>query len=401
MDHPLRILVLTLRVPYPPHDGGALAAHQTLQQLQALGHHVTLAALNTSKHPANPADVAHLVQAAHATAVDTALRPLPALANLVASRLPYNVARFDVPAHHQLLRGLAHDLKPHLVHLEGVHLATYLPTLQRAHRAPAVLRAHNVEHTLWARLAAAETNAPKRAYYRLLARRMRRFELGALPHMAGLAAIAPQDAEAFRNLGYHGPMAVIPAGVELPPLPPQAQPRSTDPCFLGSLEWFPNQQGLRWFIEEVWPRVLAQRPGARFHVAGRNPPTHWPLWQAPGVVLHGAVPSAADFWQAHGPAAIPLLAGSGMRLKLVEALAQGKAVVSTRQGAEGVAVQDGTHLLLADEPAAFAQALLRLMDDDALRQRLQTNGRALVAQHYALPKLRQDLQQLYQQVLQG
>ncbi|MBX3102097.1 MAG: glycosyltransferase [Bacteroidetes bacterium] len=390
----MKILQLTLRIPYPLNDGGAQAMYHMGAQLEAAGHEVTLAALNTRKHYQDPS-VLHQVAAVYIAEVDTTPRPWAALWNLLFSRQPYNIQRFDQPAFHDLLRNLLQRESFDLIQLEGVYLAVYLPTLRKYSRAPVVLRAHNVEYRIWERMAGAEHNLLRRTYFRHLARRGRRFEAQMLPRFDGIAAITPEDARQLSQLAPGVPVQPVPSGYTPPPSLSETEPALHSLCFLGSLEWMPNVQGLEWFLDHVWGQVLKAHPHAQLHIAGKNPPQKVLYWNFPNVKIHGQVPDAAEFLQRYQVVINPLLSGSGIRVKILEAMGLGKAVVCTSIAKEGILLTSGMHALVADTPEAFAQAVVQLLEQPDRCQLLGAQAQAFTIQNYSWPGIIAQMEALY------
>ena len=382
----MHIALLTLRIPWPLRDGGAQATWGHAQLLREMGHRLTMLTLNTRKHRQEPAVLAELGTVV-TTDIDTSLRPLAALQSLLGST-GYNIDRFYSPEHaNRIEQTLLRD-PADIVLLEGVYLAQYLPAIWAAlPDVPVVLRAHNVEFEIWQRLARAERNPLKRWYYGHLARRGEAFERQSLKQFDGLLAITPRDLAHFQALGYTGASMWLPALYTGPlAAPPQVGSGAQQIGFLGSLDWLPNVQALDWFRQQVWPRVRERLPEATFHLAGRNAPREVAHWQAPGWLFRGEVEDAGAFLAGLDVVAVPLLAGSGMRLKLVEALARGKAVVASPVAAEGIwpLPQAGgdAPLLLAETPEEWAHTLARLITQPAKRQALGQAGLAHVANHF-------------------
>ena len=384
----MHILQVCFRVPYPPHDGGAIAMYETVRGLAEAGHTVTVLAVNTPKHR-QPADaLAHLGPNVRMVAVDvdTRLSPLKALRNLLLSDRPYNVERFISPRLAESFKKLLLTQAIDVVHVEGTfvawYVAVYLAQETAAGRLPAraqlplfVLRSQNVEYTIWEMLASRTGNPLKKWYLTKLAHRLRAFEHWILPHFDALIAITEEDAERFRAMYASLPaaatevlaapraaptVAVMPASFDLRRLrPATTAPRPRTVFMLGSLNWLPNLEGIDWFLREVWPQAHAELPELELHIAGSHPPaslTSRPFGQD-GVFVHGFVESSTAFMAQYELMLVPLLSGGGMRVKVVEGLAVGKAILSTTIGAEGIAAHDGENLLLRDTPAAWLQAL--------------------------------------------
>ncbi len=361
----MHILQLCPRVPFPPHDGGAIAMYDVAAGLVRAGHRVTLLAINTPKHR-QPADaLAHLGPNMRLVTVevDTAISAPRALKNLLFSRQPYNAERFISPAVGAKLLEILQTEQVDVVQMEGTFVAWYAEFLGRQHRAdfrvpPLVLRAHNVEYTIWQMLAQRESNALKGLFLRTMAARLEKFERRYLRQFDAVAAITAEDGARLRALHCPEPVVFIPAGVELGRVRPDpaltAKPRTL--FMLGSLDWLPNQEGVEWLLREVWPAVHAEMPDVELHIAGRNAPAHLLNVRAANVFMHGFVASAPVFMQQYELMLVPLLSGGGMRVKIIEGMALGKAILSTGLGAEGIAVRDGYDIVLR-EPAAWLDAL--------------------------------------------
>lgn len=328
------------------------------------GHRVTMLALNTPKHyqPATALD--HLGSNFRLVTVDidTRLSPVKALRNLLGSELPYNVERFVSEAAAAQLTELLRTQAVDVVQMEGTFVAWYVDVVRRvAPGVPVVLRSHNVEYTIWQMLARRERNPLKRFYLGHLAGRVEQFEHDYLPRFDAVAAITEPDQQRLRALGCPEPVVFVPAGVELArlQLAPHTQPKPRTLFMIGSLDWLPNQEGLDWFLREVWPQVSVKYPGLELHIAGKEMPARFRELQLPGVTVHGFVESAAAFMQQYEIMLVPLLSGGGMRIKIIEGMAQGKCILSTTLGAEGIHVKDGFDVVVRDSPAAWLEVLGR------------------------------------------
>ena len=363
--------------------------------LHEYGHQVILAALNTTRHYQNK-DMMQGFATVYDCPIQTDLNPWKALRAFLFEEIPYNILRFRSAEFRDLLEKIVQKENPDIIQMEGVYLAMYAKNIQKISGAPLLLRAHNVEFEIWERLAAAETNFLKAFYLRHLAEKGKVFEQQAIQLFDGIVAITERDAQQFRSFGYQGKMAVVPAGVDWAVYQvPTVSVIPLSVCFLGSLEWMPNQQGLLWFLQNVWEKIRAKVPEAVFRVAGKNPPEKILKWQQAGVEILGQVKDAPEFLASNQIMVVPLLAGGGMRLKIMEGMAAGLPVISTPVGAEGI---DSPLIDLHENPDSFAEAVIAyLQNPEALRQRREAVRQAAKAFDWDIINL--DLVQFYQTCL--
>lgn len=293
--------------------------------------------------------------------------------------LPVNVASDRTP---QALRAVAQTLAAQrfdVVAFDFVHAAVLLPA---GELPPSVCFTHNVEAEIFKRHAETAKQAPLRWLWRSQHRKMQAFEAQALKRFTRVVAVSERDARQFETHYGLANVRTIPTGVDLDFFGWQApQPPADDGpvvVFTGSMDWEANVDGIRFFIDEVWPLVLSRRPDARLRVVGRNPPASLVQKAAPRVGFTGFVDDVREHVRDAQAFVIPLRVGGGTRIKAFEAMAMGCPVVSTAIGIEGLPVDADRHYVLADSAAALADAVLQLMADDALRQRLSVAARELV-----------------------
>jgi glycosyltransferase involved in cell wall biosynthesis len=381
----MRILQLTNRIPYPPKDGGAIAMINMTKGFHALRQELHLLSLNTNKHYADVKSLPPLfsdIASFGKSDINTDVTAWGAFKNLFSSE-SYHITRFYSEAFDDKLIKKLKSRPFDVVQLEGLSLCLYIDTIRRYSRATMSLRAHNVEHLIWERLAAAERNPMKRAYLSLLARRLRNYELEVIRQMDALVTITEKDAEIFRKMGYKKSIHVSPAGLDLEKYNPDRTRMEWPSVFhLGSLDWMPNQQGLQWFLREVWPKVHAAFPEVIFYIAGRNMPDWIRNTSQPGVKAVGEVEDAAAFLNSKAIMVVPLHSGSGMRIKIIEGMAMAKTIISTSIGVEGIEVENGREILIADTADDFAEAIKRCLSDRSFTETLGINARKLAETRY-------------------
>lgn len=360
----VRILIVCDKPPFPSVDGGTTATASQAAALAAAGSEVRIVATATPRHPGGAAPAPVLQET---VAIDTTLRPLPALRNLLGT-LPYAAERFASPLFRARLAAALDAFGPDLVQLEGLGSFPLVPFLRPLTAAPIVLRAHNVEHRLWRQRAARARWPGLARWLAAQADRVERLERDTWRAVDGIVAISPEVAAAAAASGR--PVLASGVGVEVPEAPPPPGEPGTF-FHLGSLDWWPNRDGLASFLREDWPALRAGHPAARLHLAGRGSADFAPARGVPGVVLHGPVDDATAFVDRFETLLVPLRAGSGLRVKIVEAFARARAVVSTAVGAEGIDARPGEELLVVDDrPGAIVDALRRCLDEPGLPRRL-------------------------------
>lgn len=248
---------------------------------------------------------------------------------------------------------------------------------------PTVLFQHNVESALWQRMATMEANPARRLAYRLEARKMSRYERRALRKFHHVIAVSEHDRQQMLAMDPACAITVVPTGVDTQKyeVAPSASANPPRIVFTGSMDWEPNIDAVAYFCQQIFPGILAELPSAKFQIVGRNPRSRVQKLASPSVEVTGTVPSVADYLREATVVVVPLRIGGGTRLKIFEAMAMGKAVVSTSIGAEGLDVENGRDLVLADDATAQIQAITLLLRDSALRWRYEQAAAQLAAQY--------------------
>ncbi len=397
----LRVLVVSPLLPYPARSGGALRIRQLLRAL-VLEHDVTL--LTSTPSGARWEEACEALAPVRLLRVRSGWTPGegPSLAKRVrqlrslCSRRSAFYWTFAWP-----LAPVVRKLGAQAFDVVQVEYGP-LGLLPLPSGVPLVLDTHNVEYRTLERIAE-RASAWRRLWLRLETARVRRDEQEAWRRATWCLATSHVDAREITAVS-GARVAVVPNGVELEHYPFQP-PERAEPdhvLFVGSFRYWPNVDGVRWFVEQVWPRIVRCRPAARLSLVGFDPPAEVRRLECmPGVAVVGTVPDVAPWLARASVVIVPLRAGSGTRLKLLEALAAGKAVVSTQLGAEGVECEHGRHLLLADEPQAFAASVLSLLASPERRLELGRAGRRLIEQEYAWERIAEKLLVVYRRLAGG
>lgn len=293
---------------------------------------------------------------------------------------PFAVSRFIGPEVKQTVAGKLNSGKFDVAVCDFLAAS---PTFPQKLGTPTVLFQHNVESALWQRRVKTEANAITRIAYRVEARKMLALERDMLRRFHHVIAVSEHDKQLMLALDPECSISIVPTGVDTK-LYTVAPPSTANPprlLFLGSMDWEPNIDSVIYFCREIFPKIRSQFPSAIFQIVGRNPHPRVRQLASDSVQVTGTVPSVTEYLRDATVVVVPLRVGAGTRLKIFEAMATGKAVVSTSVGAEGLAVDNGRDLILADDPNSFAEATILLLRDESLRRRYELAAARLASQH--------------------
>ncbi len=395
-----RLLFITPELPYPPQSGGKVKSLKLIESL-AERYRVTLASplkLDDEKHLRAFENISPCDRHLHAP-VD-----IPRNArNLVASYLqgqPLNVRRTLDPTLQKKIAGIAHEHD--VIVLDHYEVCAYLPD---DYQGLVVYHAHNAYFKMWERYASLPGNPAMRLAARLEAWRVRRYE-SAVANKADLVFAAPNDGRELVAAGVNADKIqdTYHLGDDSQLALPELQYAETEKklMYVGFLGWEPNVQGLLWFIEKVWPQLLERHPDLRFDIVGKNPDRRLQAAAEPypGIKLTGYVADLQTIYRDSRVSVAPLLFGSGMKVKVLDAMARGMPTVTTSVGAEGIDIENGKHLLVEDDPTRMAERIDSLLTDPALWRRLQSGSRELIQQRYTWRKLFQNMHRAIEHGLQ-
>ncbi len=395
----MHILFLTQVLPYPLDAGPKTRAYFVLRHLAGTGHRVTLLSFIRTSDSAEAVDhLATICPALHTVEMTRSRwRDTWHLSQSLPSATPFLIARDWSPAMANAVDDLCRQTHFDAVHADQLWMAPYALRAVRALRQKsakggrltgvlspprAVLDQHNAVFQIPGRMAEQTGNVGAQALLALEARKLLRYEAKICASFDHVVWVTADDLAALRQQAvYHSPPAhdqVIPICVDperqRPILSAHTPFRVT---FLGGLHWPPNAAGVQWFLDKIWPQVLEAYPSARLTIIGKSPPAAMceQASRCSHIELTGYVDDPTRLLAETAVFIVPLLAGGGMRVKILDAWQWGLPIVSTTIGAEGVAAMPGINLLLADEPAAFAAAVVRILMEPALAGRLRTAGR--------------------------
>ena len=391
-----RILMLTSRLPFPPREGHQLRSWHLLRAL-AREHTVTLLSFQRSDDALDECAPLQAIVANLETfpipAEHSKIPLLAAAARSLLGRTPFVVHKYTSAAMRARIAELigASDI----LHVDMLPLMAMVP--ERPRTCKVVLNAHNVEHLLLRQRADVEDGAAQRWFLRRQVGKLERFEQSACVRANHVLACSADDVKHLSALAPQTPMSVIPNGVDAHAnQPAPGAPKSPRQLvFVGQMGWFPNRDGVEWFLADILPRIVVARSDVEFALIGKPGSLVVPEALRANVRLLGFVKEVAPHVQDAGIYVVPLRAGSGTRLKILEAMAFGKAIVTTRIGAEGITLRDGVDAVFADTPQEFAAAVLRLLDAPQEIARLGAAARATAEAHYDWAAIAANLLPIY------
>jgi glycosyltransferase involved in cell wall biosynthesis len=385
-----KILIITNRVPYPLKDGGNIAMHAMIDGYYRAGWQVHLLSMNTTRHKVKTDALgkifSHLAGFSWVN-VDTEVKASGALKNFLFSREPEHVQRFYDEEFRQKLISVLKEFEPEVVQVESVYMSSYMPDVHKHSSSVCVLRMHNVEYQIWQGMSGKAKNPIKKFYFDNLAERVRNYERKSWKEYDLLLAITEKDAQLVHRLEEVSNVVVAPFSIETDNIKPTDKEEQWHGFHIGAMDWLPNREGIRWFLHKVWPRVHRAVPGFRFYFAGRNMSTEFEESNLTGVVCAGEVEDADAFVADKKILIVPLLSGGGIRVKILEAMARGKIVISTSKGIKGIEARPEEHYLRAGSPEAFAKWIKWCIENKEDAQKIANNARALVMQKYDRKKV--------------
>jgi glycosyltransferase involved in cell wall biosynthesis len=392
----LRVLVIGAWFPYPPQWGWATRVYHLSRQL-ARRNDVTLLTYAARN------DLANVPGLERELRVVTVPREQPSTmqrrttqAVSLFSNVPYEPYATRSRAMQEAIHDLLEAARFDVIQLESTLVWPFrFPT-----GAKLVIDEHNIDYETYGRMRDDARSPVRRLFYSVEEARVRRYVQDAWRRAAGCVVTSDREDAIVRRNAPHTPTAVVANGVDVDYFKPGAQ--AVDPdliVFNGAIDYRPNLDAAQFLVDEVLPRVHARRPGAHIAIVGRGGDGELAALRRDAVEVTGVVPDVRPYLERAAVVAVPIRAGSGTRFKVVEGLAMARPMVSTAVGCEGIGVEDGRHLLIAEDPRAFADAILRLLEDPVRAAQLGREGRALVEREFSWERAGERLEDLHRRVV--
>lgn len=405
----MKILFLSQTVPYPPHGGLLQRGYNLLREITREASVHLLAFVHPDVLPTEAA-CRESQQAMEKLCPRVELFPLwskasqlhyaAALATSACSTLPFGVIGYRSAAYQRRVTSLIASESFDVVHADTIELSQFLGPQQTV---PSVLTHQNVESVLMRRRAQVETRPPARWFLQRETEKLIRYEQLATRWYDVNILVSQLDAQALTE---HVPglrTAVVDNGVDVEYFTPSTEPEEAAMIYAGSMTMFANRDAVMYFVKEVWPKICAEKPSIQFYAVGKSPPQELLALAARDsrIVVAGYVDDIRPFVRKSAVYVVPLRVGGGTRLKVLDAMAMGKAIVSTTIGCEGLDVRPGEHLVVADSPDTFAHEVLTLLSNQQARLALGRAARGLVERRYSWKIIGSQLLETYRDAIQS
>jgi polysaccharide biosynthesis protein PslH len=393
----MQILFVATNLPVPPNSGQSMRSLSIIKALASSGHDLSFLSFASKNrqedlHPLS--SFCHSIELLNREMKNLTLQANYSERVLSLLKLEcYSIERFRSTAMQEAIRAQLNRQRHDLIICDGIYSLANIPKT----RVPILLNCHNVEHVIIKRYAQLERNPIKKCYAIAESNLMRSAEQEGCRQVAGVMVCSEIDRKVLQTLRADLPMTVIPNVVDTDSIQPNS-PGTADPILLfqGVMDWYPNRDAVEFFVRGILPEIRAKCPAARFVVAGRNPPTEFVdrFSSDTKIEFTGTVPDMRPHLASATIVVVPLRVGGGTRIKILEACAAGKPVVSTAVGAEGLELEPGKEILLADNPTEFAHVVSDLIQNPLQRKAIAESARRAVVARYSQVTLKTKLDNL-------
>lgn len=384
-----KIVVVCNKSPFPDIDGGTAATRSLIQGLLNIGYEVHAIIFDTFKHPVKAENIFDEWKIPSfnykALSVDTKIRPSNAIQNLLFSNESIHITRVQNEHITRFIQSEIDSLNAEIVVFDGLFALAQIPFLKKQGRK-FIYRAHNVEHAVWERVAQ-NSNIPRSYYVELMAKRLKKFELKVLSKIDQVWAISTDTAKFFEERRVRTEV-VYPSFLisEIEALDSKRNLDRLSLFHIGAMDWLPNLEAIDFFYLDILPLYSEAFPNSTFYVGGRNFPKGR-YKETNNFKVVGEVDSYQDFVADMDILVVPLLSGSGIRMKIGETMAMGVPVIATRAAMEGIPAVPGTHYLAFENAEEFVMALQQISSDPYLFNKLAFAGRDLALNYFSKQRL--------------
>ncbi|WP_238533674.1 glycosyltransferase family 4 protein [Pedobacter agri] len=312
----------------------------------------------------------------------------------------YNVSRYYSEEAAQQLESILREKSFDVIQFEGLFVVPYLDVVKANSNAKLIYRAHNIEFTMWERLAHSERFLVRRKYLAFLAQRLKAYETDQINRFHQIFAISEPDRQSILRFGCEVPMTVFPVAIDLEKYRIDKTKTSFPTLFhLGAMDWRPNQEGLEWFLDDIWPDIEKLNKDLRFYIAGKNMQKHFFEYDSDNLIVEGEVFDAIEFMNSKAIMIVPLISGTGMRVKIIEGMAMKKCIIATTTAAEGINCRHGHDILIADSADEFYRYILQCIINPKRWMEIGENARQTVENDHGIKLIAGKMLEIYKELI--
>ena len=397
-----KILQISNKAPYPANDGSSIAIFNMAKGLIENNVELHLLTINTKKHfkPDDEVPIEFKIKSNYNSVYkNTNTSYFGAFFNLFSSR-SYFISRFYFKSYKNKLIEVLKSNNFDFIQIEGLFMAIYIDVIRKKTKAKIVLRAHNIEHYIWNRHKQIESNYFKLKYLSIQNKRLKDFEIKMLSKVDALVPITKIDEHEFKLLGCTKPLFTCITGVDVSLYQKKIEYKQKPKTifYFGSMDWIPNQEAVKWFLDFCWDEIYKAVPDSKFIIAGKGIPLNFFHINKPNVLIVENVIDGKEFFLQHQVMIVPLWSGSGLRIKIIEGMSYGKAIVSTSIGAEGINYTHQKNILIADNPYDFIQSVIELLTKEDMCKNIQLEASKLALNQFDNLVVVSELVQFYKKL---
>jgi len=405
----IKVLQISKKIPYPQHDGESVASYALAKGLRAIsGVTIDLLSLHTNKHKTDETEARKNLNSydnIHFIDHDLSVEAFTLVRHTIAGK-SYNICRFHSRKLEERLKHQLTNYRYDIVLLETIYTSSYINTIRRmSPHTSIVLRIHNIEYIIWQQKANLTKNPAKKILFNSLSKQLKKYTINVIPKIDRLVTISTSDHEWVVNSGLINVVDVSyqPIGIDhtlIKTNSSRIEEGRTHIGFIGAMDWDPNVDGLEWFVSKVWQPFFENQNQCQLHLAGRKYPIG-KYAKVGGIVEHGQVPDAGQFLARVDILIAPLFIGSGVRVKILESMAAGKAVITTSIGISGINAVNGKEIIIANDDIEFKQAIDSLSQKEDLLYSFQKMASMYIQCNYEQKNRSEQLYKLLKEVKQA
>ncbi len=387
----MKILHLSKKLPFPPRDGEEVAILRNIETFLECGNRVVFLALtNTpiqnsalrsfvSKYPNFSVDYVN---------IDLEINVFKLIFFDIFGKNPYIAHRFISADYRKKIEKYIREIKPDVVFAESLYTAVYFQYFSSETSFLKVYRAHNLEHEIWQKRSQNEKNIFLRLYFAQLSQRLKKLEQNIISLSDKILAISKSDLSYIQSVKNKNDVALLPVAIQTSNYTNLHTCSQNVFLYLGSLNWYPNIEGLDWFLSQVWPVILEKMPEAQFFIAGKYAAEKWveKIVEIPGVHFVGEIKEPSEFYKKGCVLVSPLFTGSGIRIKILEAFAEGIPAVASPSAVQGLGIENKKEIIVALTPREFAEECINLARNEDLRKHLVENAQKFMEENFGKKK---------------